>query len=375
MTHAKPTRLGGISHHTGAKKVTVNDVWVVTRFRVFLFFVVLVLTSACNGGSPTETISPLPASDSGEADRRAAGLSIQALLVRTGETNKGRHDERVSSWMRTGAASLDLLYVSDEGTNAVYVYSWPQARLVGKLTHISYPQGECGDAAGHVFITSFDPSYGSRILKYAHGGTKPLLRVEDKGYFASGCAIDPQTGNLAVTNLETTDLRFGNLAVYNRLGQLVGLYAGGGMAFYFFCGYDSAGNLYVDGARDFNPYDGFAFAELPAGSSALTNISLNQSFNYPGGVQWDGTYVAVGDSYENAIYRFSIKGSGGTEVGSTPLEGGSYVLQFWIQGRKLVGPNAGTATAMLWDYPAGGTATKTLRKFTDPVGSVVSSSK
>ena len=302
------------------------------------------------------------------------GFSIQALLVRTGETNKkGRHDERVSSWMRTGAASLDLLYVSDEGTNAVYVYSWPQARLVGKLTHISYPQGECGDAAGHVFITSFDPSYGSRILKYAHGGTKPLLRVEDKGYFASGCAIDSD-GNLAATNLETTDLRFGNLAVYNRLGQLVGLYAGGGMAFYFFCGYDSAGNLYVDGARDFNPYDGFAFAELPAGSSALTNISLNQSFNYPGGVQWDGTYVAVGDSYENAIYRFSIKGSGGTEVGSTPLEGGSYVLQFWIQGRSRRSQRRNSDGHAL-GLSRGGTATKTLRKFTDPVGRVVSSSK
>ena len=213
-----------------------------TLLRAFLFFAVLALTSGCNGGSPIETISPSQKQSFGEVGGQTSGPNSSVLIARPHVPYNRHREDRDKAWMAPRAGSLDLLYVSDEGTNDVYVYSWPQADLVGKLTHVSYPQGECTDAAGHVFITSFAPSYGSRILKYIHAGTRPILRIQDKGYFASGCAIDPRTGNLAVTNLETTDLSFGNVAIYDRRGRLLGLYAGGGMAFYFFCGYDSAGD-------------------------------------------------------------------------------------------------------------------------------------
>ena len=67
-----------------------------------------------------------------------------------------------------------------------------------------------------------------------------------------------------------------------------------------FCGYDSHGNLFVD-ASGYS--SAFAFAELPRGGSALKNITLSRSVDSPGGVQWDGTFVAIGDVGKGTIYR------------------------------------------------------------------------
>jgi hypothetical protein len=277
-----------------------------------------------------------------------------------------------ASWIAADAAKKSLLYISDEGANDVSVYSWPRGQLVGKLTGLAYPQGECVDKTGNVFITTLGRSTASYIVEYPHGGTKPIAKVKDSGYDASGCSVDPTTGNLAVTNLEGINGNGGNLAIYSKAGRFLGYYSDEYIGYFFFCGYDNAGNLFVDGARDYNPFDGFAFAELQVGSSGFTDITLNQTINYPGGVQWDGTNIAVGDTDENVIYRFNISGIRGTKIGSTPLGGASYVLQFWIQGNKVVGPNAGTGNAMIWNYPAGGAAMKSLNGLTDPVGSVVS---
>ena len=77
-------------------------------------------------------------------------------------------------------------------------------------------------------------------------------------------------------------------------------------------------NLFIDGYV----YSGrLNFAELPKGSGTFKNITLNQTFRAAGGIQWDGEHVAIGDLYAAVIYQFDIRGSRGTEVGSTPLSG------------------------------------------------------
>jgi len=50
-------------------------------------------------------------------------------------------------------------------------------------------------------------------------------------------------------------------------------------------------------------------------------------------------------------------------------------VQFWIQGRKVIGPDLLAADAGFWRYPAGGTIMKTLTGFADPFGSTVSLAK
>jgi hypothetical protein len=147
----------------------------------------------------------------------------------------------------------------------------------------------------------------------------------------------------------------------------------------YYCGYDSDGNLFIDGEGvGFNV---FMFGELPKGKK-FTSIALNQSFVLAGGVQWDGSNIAVGDSDSSVIYQFTTNGKNGTEVGSTPLIGTDVVWQFWVQKQKVVASNsyhAGSqnlSNVLFYNYPAGGSATGALGgSFDYPDGVTVSAAK
>ena len=136
-----------------------------------------------------------------------------------------------------------------------------------------------------------------------------------------------------------------------------------------FCGYDGAGNLYLDAVTFAST---IAFAELPKGTTSFRNIKLDQPIQDPAGVQWDGKHIAVGDATTSVIYQFTIKGKKGTEVGSTPLIGGATVGQFWIQGSQVVGPELNGADAGIWNYPRGGPVKKTITGFNLPTGATIS---
>ena len=86
--------------------------------------------------------------------------------------------------------------------------------------------------------------------------------------------------------------------------------------------------------------------------------------------------MAVGDrrapsSQGTEIYEFAISGSTGTEVGSTPLDGSSDVMQFWIQGPKVIGPNS-AGSVIFWRYPKGGAPRKSIGGLSAPAGATVS---
>ena len=275
--------------------------------------------------------------------------------------------------MASDVKSSDLLYISSSGNfDAVTVYSYPKIELVGTLKGFNEPQGECVDRAGDVFVTNTNDS---DIVEYAHGGTSPTKTLSDSGYYPVGCAIDPTTGNLGVTNIYSSGSGPGSVSIYKRARGLPATYRDPNIVAYYFCGYDDNGNLYLDGANA----SGFAFAELPNGSNTFVNITLNQTIYFPGGVQWDGSDVAVGDQEADdtdtsAIYQFAISGDTGTEVGETPLTGAIDVVQFWIQGGRVIGPDAGNNDVGIWTYPSG----RAVNRFTGvnvPVGSVVSEAR
>ncbi len=101
-------------------------------------------------------------------------------------------------------------------------------------------------------------------------------------------------------------------------------------------------------------------------------ISLPQQIENPGGVQYDGTYIAVGDQgfgYKGStIYEFSIKGTTATEEGTTALGGSQDVLGFWIGNGYVIGANIGSSPAVeYWDYPSGGPVQNSITGFTEPV--------
>jgi hypothetical protein len=286
------------------------------------------------------------------------------------------------SWMSPNAMKDDLLYISDNGYAEVFIYSYPALQLVGQIQNFGNtpPQGECVDRAGDVFVT-VPGQY--QIWEYAHGGTSPIAVLDDSdasgGYYATGCSVNKKNGTLAVTNASCECNQGAAVAIFkhHKSGYSSPIfYRDPNFAIYMYCGYDPNGNLFVDG---FNASYVFRFAELPKGSTSFTDITLNQTINYSGNVQWDGTYIAVGDQgagkYPNqsAIYQFTISGSSGTEVGVTPLGNSGDVVQFWKQGTKVIGPNTQYSDVPIWNYPAGGTPVTVISGgLGSPVGVVVS---
>jgi len=76
------------------------------------------------------------------------------------------HPDVRPSWMTPDAKLRELLYVSDDATYDVYVFSYPQGKLVGTLTGFAAPGSLCSDAQGDVFIPNV---LTSTIVEYAHG--------------------------------------------------------------------------------------------------------------------------------------------------------------------------------------------------------------
>jgi hypothetical protein len=287
------------------------------------------------------------------------------------------------SWMRPDAKNGPLLYVSDKGTGAVTIFTYPGGEKVGGLSGFGYPIGECVDKRGDVWVTS--PPH-AKLYEYAHGGTSPIATLADSGQVPWSCSVDPTTGDLAVVNFCSSSNAQGcdgpgSIVTYKKSrGNPKGFYTDSNMYFGFYCAYDSTGNLFVDGEN--SSEDAFQFAELPARGNGLTAITVNQTIFFAGGVQWDGSNLVIGDQeYQgqnvSGIYRVSVSGSQATVVGSAALTGSMDLQQFFVDGKKLVGPNDSSAPSVLfWKYPGGGAPTRALAgDWEEPYAAVVSVAK
>jgi hypothetical protein len=280
--------------------------------------------------------------------------------------------ERGTSWMLPEAKTDDLLYASNQygyGPNGVFIFSYKRGKQVGFLS--GFPAtvaGLCSDKAGDVFVVtnSYNSSGGNYIYEFAHGASEPSATLDDGAGDPFGCAVDPTTGNLAVTNPYG-----GNVAIYKD--------ATGSPSIYYddsyiispnFCAYDESGNLYIDDRVD--PDD--RIAELVAGSSgSFTNITLSEYID-PGSLQWnkdrlvmDGGGGGVGHGPVK-IYEAQISGTAGTVTGPIYLSGphnrkAPGYVQFWIQSGSIAGPEwgpVGDGRIDLWNWPGGGNPTKTI---------------
>jgi hypothetical protein len=242
-----------------------------------------------------------------------------------------------------------LLYVVTD--SETWMLTYPGGKKFGKLS----PSGNLGTVCpdpvnGNVFFNTHPG-----ILEYAHGGTTKIGQLPDIGNDSSiGCAVDPTTGNLAVTY--TTNQQNGFVAVYPG-GSQYSKYSDPNMSQYFYCGYDNQGNLYVDGRGTNNQ---FLLTELPKGQMHFTDIALNLKLTDYGVVQWDGAYITVENPLTAIIYRIAISGSNGSVIGTTKLaeehrvfpwiQGDTVIAGHWVAGQKkykdfVVG---------LWHYPQGG---------------------
>jgi hypothetical protein len=254
------------------------------------------------------------------------------------------------SWMSPAAHVGDLLYISEQYSNATNVYTYPKGKLVGALTYpgSSYTGGLCSNRGGDVFITT---EYA--IYEYPHGSASPVAMIGNAFGFTSGCSVDPTTGDLAATspNAGIAIYRPGHRYRWN----LPRMFAIPGISF---GGYDNRDNLFVDGRTSGGTS---FFMELPKGGSKFKNITLNKSFGTPGNIEWDGRFLAIGDHRDTLIHRFVITGTRGRQVGSVKLEGPSEAEQFWIQGSTVIAPAFEKSwIAGFWRYPGGRIGYKTI---------------
>jgi hypothetical protein len=289
------------------------------------------------------------------------------------------HAAHGGSWMKPAATTGDLLYVSAGVAGVVYVLSYPQGNMEGALTGFQFAQGLCSDKSGDVFVVD---SAAQTIIEYAHGGSSPIATLNDSGNHPQGCAVDPQSGNLAAAG--GYPYQNANIAVFVDAKDPPTVYSTGFFNEFFWCTYDDKGNVIASVGGDIN---GGALMELPKGGNTLIGLNVDRPFESGAPLQWRGKYFALSDFNLDSrgptkIYQVQFSGSTGSVVKTIDLytspKGGrnpAFGYQFWIQGNRILSvktPNTfGRRNVGLWRYPVGGLIIKSFRA-EDPYGITVS---
>jgi len=254
------------------------------------------------------------------------------------------------------ATSGDLIYATG-ACGGTCVLSYPAGTVVQTL-NVGLG-GACADSAGNVYITG-----GSSLYEYAHGGATPINTFTVSEGEVNACSVEPTTGAIATTVFEASGF---NVAIFANASSPPTTYFISSEVQYL--GYDSAGNLFVDGyGKPFSLY------ELPKNGNSFTQISVSPSLVVrPGQVQWDGNYITIegiGINRGVALYRLSVSGSTATVVGTTNFNGVTRTaLQSWIQGDRIFIPYGSRGNGYrnvkvgVWKYPAGGKPLQKIKHF------------
>lgn len=295
------------------------------------------------------------------------------------------HRDRRKSWISPDVGRAPrLLFISDIGTDDVYIFTMPAMTLKGTITGFNEPQGMCSDTSGNIWITNTN---AEQILKYSRTGTLLATLTDSYGYPA-GCAVDPATGNLAVTDI------FG----VSGAGQILVFPGGSGTPavltnpdgyYYYFAGYGPGSSLWVSG-RTFSS-NNYILSSCNASSCSTIPISGGTIY-FPGAVQWDnaaGTWVAFDQVCGNtdAACSYPVSGSGVLGSATTYLDyDGGPVCDMaqaviaangykYVAGGDYNFRTTTTASASYrWAYPAGGSPTNYNDSvvFSNPIGAAIS---
>jgi hypothetical protein len=272
----------------------------------------------------------------------ACAGSPQAIETPAASSPQGRTTAQATE-------SRKQFYVA-EGNDVVYIKTYPDGGKVGSISlgYLYSPDAECTDAAGNIWVAGSSGYFS----EYARSGGKPLAKlVYSKGL--SGCSVDPTTGNLAAVN--------GNMVLvwHNAEGKPVGYHTQWDYVLKN-CGFDDHGNLFADGFDEYRT-PSFLLFELPQGGSKLEQLKLDVKINGAGQVQWDGSYITIQEQQSPGdIYRLKVAGTTATVVGTVRFNGlASSLAPSWIQGGAVLVPSG--HQLRIYDYPAGGNATETLK--------------
>lgn len=245
----------------------------------------------------------------------------------------------------------------------VTVYSYANQALVGVLTGFQQPMGGCSDTSSNVYITD---SAAQQIVEYAHGGSKPIKKLNDAPDYPYACSIDPITGNLAVANDDGSSQE-GNIAIWPQGSGEPTRYTDSQVYNFENCAYDANGNLLANGYVD-SGYQTY-FAWLPRGGTQLANVIVpgprgGWKWGHIDGVGWDGKYFTI-DAYE--IYRIVLTHGQAYYAGETTFqypegesESGPFAFYLTTPTTQATAAISGIAnddggdSVTYWPYPGGG---------------------
>lgn len=325
----------------------------VRTYHVIVVDVAIVLLTGCGGLQP-----PIG----------APGTMPQSRAITT-------HADRGGSWMLPEAKHKTLVYVTTGcsgttecyyGNTLVYAFAYPSGNLEGTLTLSNDVVNACSDDDGNVWFTEV-VGYQGQIVKYKHGGTKPIETLNDK-QVPTGCAVDPTTGTLAVMN-DYGSVDYGGMTIYP-----AGLTTSKPIYYAFCptestcaypdsCTYDSSGDLFVTLMTKVRKFYPTYIIWLPKGAKRFEDFVLDPDVT-ANQAQWYGKYLAVAVRGSDKVDRFKIEGAGyAKSVGHAGFLGlpKAYPYEgWWIADGRLFAIQTHKSFIDVWHYPEGGEPIKTI---------------
>jgi hypothetical protein len=348
------------------------------------------LLAGCSGGGLQSSSSFASSSGQGLASggRGLGPLGDHHLSTYTSVRAPTVKPDHHTSWVSPDVNSARrLLFISDDSSQDVYIFTMPAMQLKGTLTGFDGPQGLCSDNQGNIWIVNTSTF---QAFKYTRTG-QLLGSVSDPSGTPAGCAINPTNGDLALSDLVGSS-GAGGVEVYHNASGSPTRYSNPSQYQYFFLAYDTDGNLYVDGRT--YPTFSTMISELPSGSGTMHTVNYSGgTVQFPGGVNWDRVngQLLVNDQecngiYASCVYQLTVSGSSAKIVGSTPLNNFDGTPCDVDQGtiapfsKYFAGPcipySYTESSVDRWAYPSGGVPghyNDTV--VVEPIGSAISNKK
>ena len=260
------------------------------------------------------------------------------------------------------AKAKDYEYVINFYTTYASIFDYPKSvKEIGMIDNVG-GQGCTHVLNGYGRKTFWIVAADNQIEEFSVP-QKPIKMLSDSVGMPSSCAMNTG-GDLAVGILDGSGS--GDVVIYKNA-------RGSGKAYStplteeYFDGYDNQGNLFADGFAGSN----FGLVELPKGASTFQTITTSNSPEFPGSVQWDGTYLTVFDQLTNEFYQYTVSGTTATLKGTVTITGSSDCAQTWMVKGLVYCGDAGNNNGSVFKYPAGGSPVASFTgSFDTPLGVV-----
>jgi hypothetical protein len=304
----------------------------------------LAICAACGGGSAVAPSSPAL---SGAYRYVGKTLFVNGRPVTAARLNPM---PRYATMVPDHHAGKKFEYIFNEYETYASIFEYPKS-----LKEIGQISGDGGQGCTNVLYgygkkTFWNVGGNTQITEYKVPDT-PIKTLSVSYSFPSSCAMDA-SGDLAVGILYGSSKGGGGDVVIFKNGSGAGTAYTTPLREEFFDGYDNHGNLFADGFT--GDRSGFALVELPKGSSQAQTIQTSNAVQFPGSVQWDGTYLTVFDQNTEKVYRYTVRGTKAILKKTVTLTGSGDCAQTWIVQGLIYCGDASNDGGEVFKYPAGG---------------------